>query len=430
MRHHAPTDAKERLSTMKFPSQLIEFWPLDRPIPNENNPRTHSNGQIKRLARSMQKFGFIWPLLVNKNGNLIAGHARLLAARLLGLQKIPVIVVDYLTETEQRAFMIADNQLAQPVTWNDKKLREALAALAAELFEVEVIGFNQGKLNQLMARLDGELGHTDGDAIPNVGTVTVSASNDSWALGDHRVRCGDATLSTTIEQIMDGERAAMAFTDFPYNVNYQQKTAAGLRIVANDNLGKGFEEFLYAACLNILAATDGAIYLCMSSSELHTLYTAFTRAGGHWSTFVIWSKDQFTLGRSDYQRQFEPILYGWRRGGQHFWCGARDQGDIWEIQKPRVNDLHPTMKPIELIERALRNSSQGGDLVLDPFAGSGSTLIACQRTGRRARLIELEPQYVDVIIRRWQAFTGRSATLEGHGGTFEEVATERLRKAA
>jgi DNA modification methylase len=168
----------------------------------------------------------------------------------------------------------------------------------------------------------------------------------------------------------------------------------------------------------------------MSSAELHTLYQAFTRAGGHWSTFLIWSKDRFTLGRSDYQRQYEPILYGWKREAQHFWCGARDQGDVWQVGKPRVNDLHPTMKPIELIERAIGNSSREGDVILDVFGGSGSTLIACQRTGRQARLIELDPRYVDVIVRRWEQFTGKAAVLESQGATFAEVADERLRKAA
>jgi DNA modification methylase len=176
----------------------------------------------------------------------------------------------------------------------------------------------------------------------------------------------------------------------------------------------------------MLAVTDGAIYLCMSSSELHTLHQAFTSAGGHWSTFIIWSKDQFTLGRSDYQRQYEPILYGWREGSEHYWCGDRSQGDVWCVDKPRVNDLHPTMKPVELIERAIHNSSRKGDLVLDPFGGSGSTLIACERTGRRARMLELDPVYVDVMVRRWQECTGKEATLEGDGRSFRELCAERI----
>lgn len=210
----------------------------------------------------------------------------------------------------------------------------------------------------------------------------------------------------------------MCFSDPPYNVNYMGGTGAKRSRIANDDLGKGFATFLFDACVNILASTDGAVYIAMSSSELHTLQKAFINAGGHWSTFIIWAKDHFTLGRSDYQRQFEPILYGWREGVGHHWCGARDQGDVWLINRPRVNDLHPTMKPVELVERAVRNSSQRGDRVLDPFGGSGTTLIACETAGRKAALVELEPAYCDVIVQRWQALTGKTATLEGDGRAF------------
>jgi DNA modification methylase len=166
----------------------------------------------------------------------------------------------------------------------------------------------------------------------------------------------------------------------------------------------------------------------MSSAQLHTLYKAFTEAGGHWSTFVIWEKNHFTLGRSDYQRQYEPILYGWKEGGPHYWCGDRNQGDVWQVDKPATNDLHPTMKPLELVERAIRNSSRSGQIVLDTFGGAGSTLIACERTGRQARVLEIVPGYVDVMVRRWQGITGRSATLEGDGRSFDSVAADRLSK--
>lgn len=227
-----------------------------------------------------------------------------------------------------------------------------------------------------------------------------------------------------VEKVLAGGLADMVFTDPPYNVNYT--AAAKCRKIANDNLGAGFEQFLRDACTAMLAVTKGAIYICMSSSELHTLYRAFTESGGHWSTFVIWAKNTFTLGRADYQRQYEPILYGWKAGTDHFWCGARDQGDVWFVKKPVKNDLHATMKPVELIERALRNSSKSRDTVLDPFAGSGSTLIACERTDRQARVIELEPRYCDVIVRRWEEHTGKLATLEADGRPFKELAAERL----
>jgi DNA modification methylase len=197
------------------------------------------------------------------------------------------------------------------------------------------------------------------------------------------------------------------------------------------NLGGGFEAFLYDACINILSVTKGACYICMSSSELHALQRAFTAAGGKWSTFVIWAKNTFTLGRADYQRQYEPILYGWKEGADHYWCGARDQGDVWFFDKPHKNDLHPTMKPVALVERAIRNSSKSRDLVLDPFGGSGTTLIAAERAGRRARLIELDPKYVDVIVQRWQEVTGgqaRHAETDQPFGASGQIAQSANRK--
>ncbi|MDH3772162.1 MAG: site-specific DNA-methyltransferase, partial [Nitrospirota bacterium] len=219
------------------------------------------------------------------------------------------------------------------------------------------------------------------------------------------------------------------WTDPPYNVDYanspKDKLRGKLRPILNDALGAGFEAFLYNACINILSVTKGACYICMSSSELHTLQKAFAAAGGKWSTFIIWAKNTFTLGHADYQRQYEPILYGWKDGSDHYWCGARDQGDLWFVDKPVKNDLHPTMKPVALIERAIRNSSKSRDIVLDPFGGAGSTLIACEKTGRQARLIELDPKYVDVIVQRFMDYAGKAATLESDGRSFDDVADTR-----
>jgi DNA modification methylase len=217
----------------------------------------------------------------------------------------------------------------------------------------------------------------------------------------------------------------MVFTDPPYNVDYantaKDKQRGTHRPILNDNLGEGFYAFLLAAFQPMLHHCKGAVYIAMSSSELDTLQGAFREAGGKWSTFIIWAKNTFTLGRADYQRQYEPILYGWPEGQNRHWCGARDQGDVWNIKKPAKNDLHPTMKPVELVERALRNSSRPGDIVLDPFGGSGTTLIAAEKTGRSARLIELDPKYVDVIVRRWQSYTGDQAIREGDGLRFNDL---------
>ena len=232
-----------------------------------------------------------------------------------------------------------------------------------------------------------------------------------------------------IEKVLDGGTADMVFVDPPYNVAYEGKTADKLKI-RNDELGDKFYEFLRQACTNLIAVCHGGIYICMSSSELHTLYRAFTEAGGHWSTFVIWAKHHFTLGRSDYQRQYEPILYGWPKGADHHWCGARDQGDVWFIARAMSNREHPTAKPVELVERAVANSSKFGGTVLDTFAGSGTTMIACERLRRRARLIEIDPRYADVTCRRWQQFSGKQAVLDGDGRSFAEIATQRQQRAA
>jgi DNA modification methylase len=226
----------------------------------------------------------------------------------------------------------------------------------------------------------------------------------------------------------------MCFTDPPYNVAYgasaKDRLRGNGRKILNDDLGAGFEAFLYDACVNVLSVTKGACYVCMSSSELDTLQRAFRAAGGKWSTFVIWAKSSFTLGRADYQRQYEPMLYGWPAGHDRYWCGARDQGDVWFFDKPARNDLHPTMKPVALVERAIRNSSKSRHAVLDPFGGSGSTLIACEKAGRQARLIELDPKYCDVIVRRWQEWSGETAVLDGEGRSFDEIAAGREAPAA
>ena len=385
----------------------IELWPIDRLRPYERNPRTHSEVQVDQLAASMVEFGWTNPVLVDEQGGILAGHGRLLAARKLGLAEVPVIRFEHLSEAQKRAYLIADNQLALQAGWSEELLAQELAWLRDERFDLDLVGFDASELERLLALADGE-SESDGaeDEVPEPPEDPVSKPGDLWVLGNHRLLCGDATVLTDVERVLDGQLADMTFCDPPYNVDYantpKDKLRGKHRPILNDNLGGGFEAFLYDACVNILSVTKGAIYVCMSSSELDTLQHAFRAAGGKWSTFVIWAKNTFTLGRADYQRQYEPILYGWKDGADHYWCGARDQGDVWFFDKPAKNDLHPTMKPVALVERAVRNSSKTRDIVLDPFGGSGSTLIACEKTGRQARLIELDPKYVDTIILRWQ----------------------------
>ena len=290
-------------------------------------------------------------------------------------------------------------------------------------FDLDLTGFDPDELEELLAG-DGTEGLTEDDDVPEVQAIAISKPGDVWLCGDHRLLCGDSTISTDVEKAMNGSLADMVFTDPPYNVNYASTNEAlsGKKKIKNDNLGEGFYQFLYDAMVNLLTYTKGAIYISMSSSELHTLQKAFRDAGGHWSTFIMWAKNTFSLGRSDYQRQYEPILYGWKEGNKHFWCGARDQGDVWFFNKPRTNDLHPTMKPVELVQRAIENSSKTRDIILDLFGGSGTTMIAAEKTNRTAVLLELDPIYCDVIVRRWQQFTGKQATLESSGETFPAAA--------
>jgi len=407
----------------------VERWPLDRLAPYARNARTHSDEQVAQIAASIAEFGFNNPVLVDERGEIIAGHGRILAARKLGLKTAPVIVLAHLTEAQKRAFRIADNRIAENAGWDEAMLREELAALREAEFELDLVGFDLDEIERLLAGPETMAPDDAEDEVPEVAADAVTRPGDVWVLGNHRLLCGDATVLADVERVLDGGLADMVFCDPPYNVDYgnaaKDKMRGKNRRILNDNLGAGFEAFLHDACVNILTVTKGAVYVCMSSSELHTLQKAFRQAGGHWSTYLIWAKNAFTLGRADYQRQYEPILYGWKEGSDHYWCGARDQGDVWFFDKPRVNDLHPTMKPVALIERAVRNSSKSRDTVLDPFAGSGSTLIACEKTGRQARLVELDPKYCDVIVRRWQAFTAKAATLDGDGRTFEEIARAR-----
>jgi DNA modification methylase len=424
--------AKEGI--VKFALQ-VEQWPIDRLIPYARNSRTHSDEQIAQVAASIVEFGWTSPILVGANGVIIAGHARLLAARKLKMAEVPVIVLGHLTEAQRRALVLADNKLALNAGWDADMLRVELQDLDVNGFNLDLIGFSAEELEIILADPEAtNEGLTDEDAVPETPESAVTVPGDVWILGEHRLLCGDATQMEAVEKVLAGGLADMVFCDPPYNVNYgatMKDTLRGThRPIANDNLGSDFERFLRDACVNMLAVCKGGLYICMSSSEIHTLQRVFREAGGHWSTFVVWAKNTFTMGRSDYQRQYEPILYGWKEGADHFWCGARDQGDVWFIKKPHVNDLHPTMKPVELVERAVRNSSKGRDTVLDVFGGSGTTLIACEKVGRHARLIELEPKYCDVIIRRWQEFTGQEATLDSDGKSYNGVAGERGAVAA
>ncbi|MEH6413864.1 site-specific DNA-methyltransferase [Pseudomonas sp. CGJS7] len=407
-------------------SLQIEQRPIEALIPFANNARTHSDAQVAQIAASIVEFGWTCPILVDGANGIIAGHGRLLAARQLGLAQVPVIELAHLTPTQKRAYVIADNRLAENAGWDEELLALELAELRDAEFDLDLLGFTDAELDDLL--IGDEAGLTDDDAVPEVHEQPVSRRGDVWICGAHKVLCGDATDAADYAALLGDELVDMIFTDPPYNVDYannpKDKLRGKHRPILNDNLGGDFGAFLEACCTQMVTLTKGAIYIAMSSSELDRLQTAFRAAGGRWSTFIIWAKNKFTMGHADYQRQYEPILYGWREGTERFWCGARDQGDVWFIDRTSKNDLHPTMKPVALVERAIRNSSKSRDLVLDPFGGSGTTMIAAEKTGRRARLIELDPKYADVIVRRWQEHTGRNAVRQADAVSFEDAARE------
>lgn len=398
-------------------------------IPYIRNARTHSPEQIAQIAASIREFGWTNPILVDGHNGVIAGHGRLLAARQLGFDEVPVIELAHLNDTQRRAYVLADNRLAENAGWDTELLRLELGELQLMDIDLGLLGFGDAELQDLLAPGEEDRGGlTDDDEVPEVSETPISRPGDIWIMGPHRLLCGDATVAASYDALLQGEQADMVFTDPPYNVNYansaKDKMRGKDRAILNDNLGDGFYDFLLAALTPTVAHCRGGIYVAMSSSELDVLQAAFRAAGGKWSTFIIWAKNTFTLGRADYQRQYEPILYGWPEGATRHWCGDRDQGDVWNIKKPQKNDLHPTMKPVELVERTIRNSSRPGNVVLDPFGGSGTTLIAAEKSGRVARLIELDPKYVDVIVRRWEEFTGKQATREADGAALDQAASD------
>lgn len=402
----------------------VESRSIEALIPYARNARTHSDAQVAQIAASIVEFGWTNPILVDGTSGVIAGHGRLLAARQLGLATVPIIELAHLTLAQKRAYILADNRLAENAGWDEELLALELAELRDADFDLDLIGFSEDELDELLG--DGETeGQMDEDTVPEAESKPVSRAGDVWLCGNHKVICGDATSSEDYAALLGGELIDMTFTDPPYNVDYgnnpRDKIRGTQREILNDNLGTDFGAFLESACRQILDVTKGAIYIAMSSSELDRLQVAFRTAGGRWSDFIIWAKNQFVMGRADYQRQYEAILYGWKEGNDRFWCGARDQGDVWFIDRPRKSELHPTMKPVALVERAIRNSSKTGDLILDPFGGSGTTMIACEKTRRRARVIELDPKYADVIVRRWQDYTGRIAVRVCDARSFDSV---------
>ena len=408
-------------------AQHIEQWPVDRLIPYARNPRTHSDAQVAQIAASIASFGFNNPILVDTQSGIIAGHGRLLAARKLQLREVPVIVLDHLSEAQKRGYILADNKLAQNAGWDEELLRCELAALEAEDFNLDLIGFDDEELARLLADQEVQ-GLADEDAIPEVPERPVSAAGDLWLLGNHKLLVGDATRREDVDRLMAGDRADLIFTDPPYNVDYEGYTDDRLTIPGDRLTAEEFQKFLLTVCQHYrqIAKLGASLYMCHASSWQREFQDALEQAGFQVRCQIIWAKNTFAWGFGRYKFQHEPLFYAHVAGQKDPWYGDKSQSTLWPENKPAANRIHPTAKPVELIERALINSSKRGDLVVDLFGGSGSTLIACERRGRKARLMEIDPKYADCIVRRWQDYTGKRAVLESDGRSLDDLARERV----
>jgi len=407
---------------MKKENLKIEYKKTADLIPYVNNARTHSVEQVSQVAASIKEFGFTNPILVDGEGGVIAGHGRLMAANKLKMDSVPCVELKGLSEAQKKAYVIADNQLALNGEWNLDLLKVEIEGLKDLDFDVDLLGLGDDFLGELLPS-DPVEGLTGEDEVPGAPDEPVSVFGDLWVLGNHRLVCGDCTNLETVQVLTDGQFVDMWLTDPPYNVEYKGKTADALTIV-NDNMkNEDFRQFLvdaYTAADSVMK--PGAVfYIWHADSEGYNFRGACVDVGWDVRQCLIWEKSCLVMGRQDYQWKHEPCLYGWKSGAGHLWATDRKQTTILEFDKPSRNGEHPTMKPVELFEYQMLNNTKGGDQILDSFAGSGTTIIACEKHGRFARAIELDPKYVDVIINRWQNFTGKDAVHAVSGKTYNEL---------
>lgn len=412
-------------------SLVVETWPINRLIPYARNPRRNDE-QVDRMCGAIREFGFRIPVVAKSDGTVVDGHLRLKAARKLGLTEVPVALADELTDAQVKAFRILANQSANWADWDTELLKLELDDLQAVGFDMELVGFDEEELASLVQA--EEVPPHDPDDVPETKVDVCTVLGDVWVLGDHRLICGSATEDGDLAKLMGDDRADMVFTDPPYNVNYSDKNRF-LNTIGRPNCiqepiqgdaHKSDEEIAEElwgpafANMRAFAAPHCSIYVTAPQGGAHGVMMMMMMMR-YWTLKheLVWVKNVAVLGRADYNYRHEPIFYGW--ADKHVFYGEGEfLTSVWEVPKPQKNDLHPTMKPTRLIENALRNSSKKGDIVLDVFGGSGSTLIACEETGRRARLVELEPHYCDVIVRRWQGVTGGRAVHAETGEEFGE----------
>lgn len=402
---------------MKTTSEM-QLVPITKLVPYVNNARTHSPEQINKLRSSLREFGFINPVIIDRDFGVIAGHGRILAAKEEGITEVPCVFADHLTEAQKKAYIIADNRMAMDAGWDEELLRVEIEALQADAFDLSLTGFDEKELSDLF-KDDADVQEDDFDVDAELEKPTFSKSGDVWTLGRHRLICGDSTKAETFEILMQGRKANLVVTDPPYNVNYEG-TAGKIK---NDNLAdEKFYQFLFDAFSNIekVMADDASIYVFHADTEGLNFRKAFSDAGFYLSGCCIWKKPSLVLGRSPYQWQHEPCLYGWKKSGKHQWYADRKQTTIWEFEKTKKNTDHPTMKPIPLLAYPIQNSSMSNTLILDPFGGSGSTLIACEQTDRSCYTIELDEKYCDVIVKRYieQVGSADGVSVERDGKTY------------
>ena len=413
------------------PVDRAERWPIERLIPYARNARTHSDAQIAQIAASIREWGWTTPILVDADGTVLAGHGRLAAARQLGMQEVPVIIASGWSDAKRRAYILADNKLALNAGWDDQILALELADLGND-FDLNLIGFTPDEVAALTPEQVKE-GLTDEDAVPEPPEEPITVLGDIWVMGKHRMMCGDSTSVDAVEKLMDDQFADLVVTDPPYGVSYADKNASlnltgkGNRIqtpIKNDHLqGSELREFFLAVFSSMFVAMKpGALFYVFApqGGEQMMMMMMMQEACLPVRHELIWVKNNHVLGRADYHYKHEPVLYGWKDGAGHPWYGDRNKFSIWNIDKPMQSKLHPTMKPVELLEIPIQNSSKGEDIVLDLFGGSGSTMIACEKTARQARLMELDPKYCDVIVKRWQDYTGQQAIHAETDRPFDE----------
>lgn len=404
------------------PADNHQTLSIDKLIPYAKNSRTHSDAQVAQIAASIQEWGFTTPILIDDQHSVIAGHGRLAAARKLGLTEVPVIVATGWTDAQKRAYVIADNKLAMNAGWDNELLALELGELGDLGFDLDLVGFTDDEIAALMP-VEIEPGLTDPDDAPAVQENSITVPGDVWIMGKHRLLCGDSTSISDLEKLTDGQLVDMWLTDPPYNVAYEGKTKDSLTIKNDAMEDDKFRQFLrdaYTAADTVMK--PGAVfYIWHADLEGYNFRGAAKDAGWTVRQCLIWKKSSMVMGRQDYHWKHEPCLYGWKEGAGHLWAADRKQTTILEFDKPSRNGEHPTMKPVALFEYQMLNNTKGGDIVLDSFGGSGTTLIAAEKNGRVARLMELDPKYCDVIVKRWQEFTGKQAIHAETGKPFAEV---------